>query len=154
MIFFSSSALACKCGHVIKSLDKRAAYIFSHADNVFLAKIIKSKLVGTEKGDTTTRHQFKMIESYKGKPDSFQYLQTGSNPSSSCSDDRILEGNYYLIFSNSKELSDCSISEVDLDSEIEEHKTYYAELFSKLSELRNSQHSQKSDIDIKPTQHD
>lgn len=141
---FSGNLLACKCEAImIKRADKKAEYIFAAANNVFLAKITKSTLTGKMKGNITTEHNFDVIENFKGNPETLPHLKTGSANPTSCNDDGMTEGKYYLIFTDTTEIFDCSVMDVDLEHD------YFKGLFTQLSKLRSNQQNQaqKKDAD-------
>ena len=146
--FYSGNLLACKCeAYMIKPADKKADYIFSAASNVFLAKVIKSTPLGNSKTDTRSLHYFESVDSFKGNTKTFPYIQTGSTRPTSCDHYGMDVGNYYLVYSEVKYISSCSVMKVDLEI------GYYKELLKRLSELRDKKHNQKSVVDAKNAQH-
>jgi len=129
---FSGNVLACKCeASMIKLVGEKAEYIYSSSKNVFLAKITRSTPVGKVKNDSTTLHYFEIIDSYKGNPENFTFLQSGSENPTSCNDDGMIEGSFYLVFTDTNNIFDCSVLEVEPDTD------YFKKLFMFLSELRN-----------------
>jgi hypothetical protein len=116
---------------MIKPTDKKAEYIFSAASNVFLAKVTKSTQIGKVKSDITTVHDFDVIDNYKGNLESFPHLTTGSENPTSCNDDGMTQGKYYLVFSDTTNVFDCSFMEVDPKHD------YFKGLFIQLAELRD-----------------
>jgi len=125
--FSSASALACQCKSVmIKPIEEKADYIFSAANNVFLAKITSSDLIGKIEADSTTHHNFSLINTFKGHSN-FPYLSTGGGLTS-C-DDSLIVDTHYIIFSDSKEVWNCTALYVNLEDE------YYHKLVVKLTSL-------------------
>ncbi len=115
LLFISASALACQCKSVtIKPIDEKADYIFSTAQNVFLAKITSADLIGKTKYDLTTHHNFYVLKNFKGQ-NNFPYISTGGGITS-CNDSLIVD-KHFIIFSDSKEVWNCSVLYVNLEDE-------------------------------------
>ena len=127
LFFVSASALACQCKSVtIKPIDEKADYIFSTAQNVFLAKITSADLIGKTTSDLTTHHNFSVLKNFKGK-NNFPYLSTGGGLTS-C-DESLIVDTHYIIFSDSKEVWNCTALYVNLEDE------YFQKLVAKLTSL-------------------
>lgn len=120
LLISSSSAYACKCSvWTIKPLDEKVEYILSNRENVFLIKITNSMSIGKSENDTTTLHDFELLENFKGNFENkhFPFLLSGSAAPNSCTDDGIFTGQIYLVYTNRKEIFDCSILGLDLKHE-------------------------------------
>jgi len=123
----SASTLACQCKSVtIKPIDEKADYIFSTAKNVFLAKITSTDLIGKTTSDTTTHHNYSVLKNFKGQSN-FPYLSTGGGLTS-C-DESLIVDTHYIIFSDSKEVWNCTVLYLNLEDE------YFQKLVAKLTSL-------------------
>ena len=133
LVVFSHQVSACRCEYKMKQqADDRADFIFNFAKNVFTVKILASTKAGDAIGDNTIKHKFSLVQNFKGRPEQFEWLQTGSKNPTSCTDDGMIVGQYYLVFTNTPEVFDCSVLHLVKDS------AKNKELLNELQELSDN----------------
>jgi hypothetical protein len=120
LLIFSSSVYACKCTvwH-LEGAEEKAEYVLADRENVLLVKITSSVPIGKRESDTTQMHYFELLEDFKGNFDAkiFPFLISGSDEPNSCTDNGVFVGKTYLLYTNKKEIFDCSYLGVDLEHE-------------------------------------
>ena len=117
-LLFNTNLLACKCpANLIESAQAQAQYIYAAADNVFLIKVTRSVPTGKTQNDITTLHYFEILDQFKGLAESFPFLQSGSDNPTSCNDDGLIVDRIYLVLTDTKIISDCSVITLDLEAD-------------------------------------
>ncbi len=120
LLIFSSSVYACRCTvWYLEGSEEKAEYVLSDRENVFLVKITSSVPIGKHESDTTEMHYFELLEDFKGNFDikTFPFMISGSEEPNSCNDNGVFAGKTYLLYTNKKEIFDCSYLGVDLKHE-------------------------------------
>ena len=110
---FGFKSVACQCVLFSKANDEEIAKdMYKSSEFVFVTKILSSHRLSQIEADTTTHHNFEVLELFKGKPSSMPFLRSGSQMSSSC-DDNLTTNRKYLVFTNSNRVWNCAALPLD-----------------------------------------